>query len=459
MFSIKRLFSNKKRESSEVSSSTVTSHKIEEPTTDRARLKLVSDIQLPKLDNIGMYGVLKRAVDTICASTEALPTALAAEIMSWISVSTPIGSIYLRNGTGKTEVRLNAIIVAPTGEGKGIATRQFSAVRELISESEPDLFCPIFQGGLSTPEGLINMIRDTDSDNDVKGLEESLGSQLFVIEEEMAAIFSLANNPKSNFNPYFRGFFDGTPVAPLTKYNKISCAKPHVAFYGHITPQELLTVVKSIDLFNGFLNRFPIYHAKREKSIPIPEAISVNLIEELASELIDILEWVKEEDREMQRSNCFKLLWEEKYEQLRTLGPEDSVERALLSRAAHYALMYSMIFAVMDKSKIINVEHLKAALAWIDYWHQSITYIYSTESKRAKYTELEEKGKKVLDVIVREIKASEQDNIGKTPITKAFSGKFSSQDISEILEHLQSKPNPKIKVKKLPRNALKISLC
>ncbi|MGR5175950.1 DUF3987 domain-containing protein [Vibrio mediterranei] len=459
MFNFIRSLSNKNNQGSENLSNTDETPKVVEPSTDKVKPALTSDIQPPKLEDTGMYGVLKNAVDTICATTEALPTALATEIMAWISVSIPRGSVYIPFGTSKTEARLNTIIVAPTGEGKGIATRQFSAVRNLISKSHKDLFCPIFQGGLSTPEGLISMIRDTDSDNENKGLEESSGSQLLVIEEEMAAIFKLANNPNSNFSPYFRVFFDGTKVAPLTKYNKISCEEPHVAFYGHITPQELLTVVKSVDLYNGFLNRFPIYHAKREKSIPIPEAISENLIQELASELIDILDWVKEEDREMQRSNCFKLLWEENYERLRTLGQENSVERALLSRAAHYATMYSMIFAVMDKSIVINAEHLKAALAWIDYWHQSITYIYSTESKRAKYAELEEKGQKILDVIVREIQASGKDYIRKTPITKAFSGKYKSQEISEIIEHLQNKTNPKIKVEKEARNSLKISLC
>ncbi|WP_434566694.1 DUF3987 domain-containing protein [Vibrio chagasii] len=459
MFKFIRSLSNKNSQGSEHLSNAVEPPKVVKPQTDKEKPVLTSDIHLPKLDSAGIYGVLKSAVDTICANTEALPTALATEIMAWISVSIPRGSVYIPFGTSSTEARLNTIIVAPTGEGKGIATRQFSAVRELIDENEKVLFCPVFQGGLSTPEGLISMIRDVDSESGTEGLDKSLGSQLLVIEEEMAAIFSLANNPKSNFSPYFRGFFDGTPVAPLTKYNKIYCKKPHVAFYGHITPKELLSVVKSVDLYNGFLNRFPIYYAKREKSVPVPEAIPQNLTKELANELMDILEWVKEENREMQRSECFETLWKDKYEQLRTLGPENSVERALLSRASHYATMYSMIFAVMDKSTVITAEHLKAALAWIDYWHQSITYIYSTESKRAKDAELEEKGKKVLEVIVREIQASEQGYIGKTPITKAFSGKFSSQEISEILEYLQNKTNPKIKVDKLPRNALSISLC
>ncbi|MCG9665819.1 DUF3987 domain-containing protein [Vibrio mediterranei] len=418
-----------------------------------------SDLCEPKLNPVGMYGILQIAVDVICDKTEALPTSLMAEIMSWISVSIPRGSVYLPYGTGTTEARVNVIVVAPTGEGKGIATRQFGKVRELIELNNAGLYCPVFQGGLSTPEGLISMIRDNGNDDKDTELEDSLGSQLLVIEEEMASIFALANNPKSNFSPYFRTFFDGTPVAPLTKYNKIACNKPHVAFYGHITPQELLTVVKTVDMFNGFLNRFPIYYSKREKSVPIPEGISKSLVEGLASGLAEILTWVKVEDREMKRSECFIALWEDKYEHLRTLGPENSVERALLSRAAHYATMYSMIFAVMDMTTLITAKHLEAALAWVDYWHQSIKYIYKTESKKAKKAELDEKGEKVFSVIEREIKLSEKKYIGKTPITKAFSGKYSPQEISEVIDYLKNKPNPRITVERLPRNALKISLC
>ncbi|MCG7499889.1 hypothetical protein MHO82_23770 [Vibrio sp. Of7-15] len=175
MFKFIRSLSNKNSQGSEHLSNAVEPPKVVKPQTDKVKPVLTNDIQLPKLESTGMYGVLKNAVDTICETTEALPTALVTEIMAWISVSIPRGSVYIPFGTSQTEARLNTIIVAPTGEGKGIATRQFSAVRNIISELHQDLFCPIFQGGLSTPEGLINMIRDTDSDNDYKGLEESSG--------------------------------------------------------------------------------------------------------------------------------------------------------------------------------------------------------------------------------------------------------------------------------------------
>ncbi|MGF1699612.1 DUF3987 domain-containing protein [Photobacterium makurazakiensis] len=411
---------------------------------------------IPKLNDIGMYGLLQKAVNILCGTTEALPTSLAAEIMSWMSVSIPRGNVYLPYGICTTEARLNAIIVADTGEGKGIATRQFNHVRSEIKAISDSLYCPIFQGGLSTPEGLINIIRDKDTNTNEA--TDSLGSQLLVIEEEMASIFNLSNNSKNNFSSYFRGFFDGTPVSPLTKFNKISCKEPHVAFYGHITPKELISVVKSVDLHNGLLNRFPLFYARRDKSIPFPEAIPKELTDGLVYEFIDILSWVKAEKREMQRSDCFKKLWEKKYEYLRALGPEGSDERALLSRAAHYATMYSMIFAVMDKSTVINEGHLKAALAWIDYWHQSVKYIYRTESERCEIKELKINGEKILEVIKKEIKKSGKTHIGKTPITKAFSGKFDGKEINKIIYHLETSPNKKIKVERLPRNEMKISL-
>ncbi|MFA0372394.1 DUF3987 domain-containing protein, partial [Vibrio sp. 10N.222.54.F6] len=414
---------------------------------------------VPKLAPEALHGVIGKAVNVFCNSTEALVVALSVEILCYLSVCIPRGNAYLQFGATTTEPRVNGIVVAATGEGKGISTRQFECVRKRMAELDASLVCPVFEGGLSTPEGLISLIRDENNTEDDKNISASVGNQLLVIEEEMSSIFNLANNARSNFSPLFRELFDGKPVSPLTKFNKISCDKPHVSFFGHITQQELHLVVKKVDIYNGFLNRFPLFFAKRENSIPFPYKIPYSNIDMIANDLMGIISWVKEEEHEMEYSTCYKVLWEIEYEKLRSLGKQDSIERALLSRATHYATMYSIIFAVMDKSTVIKSVHLKAALAWIDYWHQSLTHIYRTESKRAKYAELEEKGRKVMDVIVREIQASEQDNIGKTPLTKAFSGKFSSRDISEILEYLQSKPNPKIKVDKLPRNALKISLC
>ncbi|MFA0672339.1 hypothetical protein AB4584_24345, partial [Vibrio splendidus] len=259
---------------------------------------------IPKLAPEALHGVIGKVVGVFCNNTEALAVALAAEIMSFVSVSIPRGNAYLPFGAITTEPRVNAIVVAATGEGKGISTRQFECVRKRMTELNVSLVCPVFEGGLSTPEGLISLIRDEGDIESEKNISDSVGSQLLVIEEEMSSIFNLANNARNNFKPLFRELFDGISVSPLTKYNKVSCESPHVAFFGHITQQELHLVVRDVDKFNGFLNRFPLFFAKRENSTPFPYKIPESSIDMIASEFLDIIGWVKEEEHEMECSTC-----------------------------------------------------------------------------------------------------------------------------------------------------------
>lgn len=60
--------------------------------------------------------------------------------------------------------------------------------------------------------------------------------------------------------------------------------------------------------------------------------------------------------------------------------------------------------------------------------------------------------------IVKCISDNGGNPIGKSPLTKHFSGRFSAQQISDSLKFMQELPRPPIKVALLPRNKHEISL-
>ncbi|ELA7155678.1 hypothetical protein WOB79_17240 [Vibrio parahaemolyticus] len=417
----------------------------------------VEDIHSEELRSKLFYGVLSDFVNIICGESEALEMALASEIITAISISIPSGYLWTPYAMTKTTPRLNTIIVADTGAGKGLSTSQFNIIRERINEKYPGLVTPYLMGGIKTIEGVISKIRDVDEDkNNNHEIVDSVGNQLLIHDEEISRMFISAKK-KPDISQTLRGFFDGVEVASNTKYNPIKCKKPHVGMFGHISKEELGDVVNDIDIYNGFLNRFVLIYDQRTKSIPFPPKIEDKSIDYLVEKLSDIINWTKEEEREMKYSECYIDLYSKKYEELRNLG-ENKIEKALLTRGAKYTAMYAMIFAALDKSTVIDKGHLESALAWVNVWEKSVKYIYQSYSQSILNENNLERKKKIIEFINREIKSKKLNSIGKTPITKAFSGKYSSKEITETLKELQLDKNSKIKIVNKKRNAMEISI-
>ncbi|ENE5199548.1 hypothetical protein ABNJ92_004700 [Vibrio parahaemolyticus] len=413
-------------------------------------------ISKPEADKKCFYGVIGKIVDVIVQATEGLGEGVAIELMAFLSASMSPEKVWTPFGVHKTAIRCNGFLVAGTSQGKGISSSQLEVfIKKAIGINE-NVISPIFRGGISSPEGIIAQIRDNELDN--INLPPSTGNNLLVVDEEISRILKIIKNPQSTLSNVLRTTYDGRPLEPLTKFNRIKCERPHVVIYGHITPRELILNVKEEDVYNGLLNRYPMYYSERKVLRPFPEEIKEIVIDELSSELVEILEWVNEKERKLSRSKCFEELWISVYEQLATIGEGDCFEESMMARVRHYATMYSMLFATLDKSEIMYAKHLEAALAWIKYWQDSVEYLFNIKNQEIKESLLSEASEKIFNVIKREIHANDGEAIGKSCITSAFSGKYSADLIQEVINELASGDSPKLNVERLKRNSYKISL-
>lgn len=412
----------------------------------------------PELTEDGKYGFIGKLMDILSKGTEAIPEFIGAEFLSLLSVSIYRGNIYTSFAAGKTVPRLNCLLIAKTGEGKGFSSSQLNVLKEKVNDIEKGLLSPEHLGGVSTTEGIVNEIRDDIEDvhgETIKGVDDK---RLFIFEEEFVNVFKKVRKNDSTLSASIRTLFDGKKLEPLIKYNKIGCEKPHVIFLGHMTPAELSCETKSVDIANGFMNRFPIYRGMKQPDIPFQNNTKENELNELALSFVEILKWCNYKKQKLEYSDCYKSLWEKEYSRLRNLGAEDTLERSLMTRAAHYASMYAMLFAVTDMSVVITSEHLKAALAWVDYWHQSIRYIYNTEFDAIEADKQKDIAQEVYKSIKRLVNDNDGKPIGKTPLTKTFSGRYTSKEISDALKYMQELSEPPIKVVLQPRNKHEIHL-
>src|SRR5262249_7547908 len=93
----------------------------------------------------------------------------------------------------------------------------------------------------------------------------------------------------------------------------------------------------------------------------------------LVAALKDVIEWARE-PRELQNADATWELWDEAYPEL-TAG-QPGLLGAMLGRAEAQGLRLSLIYAMLDRSLIVEPRHLKAALAVWQYCEDSVKYVF-----------------------------------------------------------------------------------
>ena len=117
--------------------------------------------------------------------------------------------------------------------------------------------------GLSSGEGLIWAVRDP-QDQDPGAHDK----RLLVVEPEFASVLKATSREISTLSPTLRSAWDGRPLALLTRTAPATATSAHIAIIGHITQTELARHTTTVELANGFLNRFLICACRRVRLLP-----------------------------------------------------------------------------------------------------------------------------------------------------------------------------------------------
>jgi hypothetical protein len=241
-------------------------------------------------------------------------------------------------------------------------------------------------GGLSSGEGLIFAVRDERMETKpirehgrVTGYEEVLvdkgveDKRLLLIEEELSQALKLMAREGNILSAILRQAWEGGNLNPLTKSNPIRATGAHVSIIGHITKDELLRHLTGIEQTNGFANRFLLVldgaievhlqscrHTRRK---PLDAYRPVN----------DSVNFARQVG-EIRRDSESEIVWASVYPELFEGKPE--LMGGIISRAESQVMRLSCLYALLDKSELIRVQHLKAALALWDYSEKSSKAIF-----------------------------------------------------------------------------------
>ncbi len=408
----------------------------------------------PVLGDDGYHGVLKDVCKISTRHSEASAVAIAANTIATFSAM--IGRVAFQHiGDGVCHARPFFLLTGKTGKArKGTSEytpyRIFNEVEQMLGdEDNPKL--KRHEGGLSTGEGLGWVVHDEVLNKDGEVAEEGVNDKrLYVVEAEFAGCMAAASREKNNLSATVRTVWDGRSISPLVKNAKWCASDPHIVITGHITAAELIDRMSDVDAQSGFMNRFIILHIVRSKLVPLPKRTSDEDIQRVAIQIAEAVEFAMGEagagnnSLEVKLSAEARKFWCGQYKELTM--EQNGKAGVLLVRTEIYCRMLAMIFALLDQSAVIEPQHIKAALAWINYWKDSVNYIFGKLAEQAKANKVNETAKSVYEFI------SKNSGCSRTDLTKFFKNKkLTSVEMTNALNHLMNVAPPLIKQEMKPR--------
>ncbi|MFD8697586.1 DUF3987 domain-containing protein [Kitasatospora purpeofusca] len=311
----------------------------------------------------GWVGETVRDLDP---TTEADPVGVLVNLLSAGGAAIGPGP-FLWIGNDRHPALIWALTVGATSVGrKGAAT---NTVRRLFKAAVPDFIACNTRSGLSSGEGLIEMVRDGDGDKD-PGVTDK---RLWVVESEYGVTMARGRREGSSLSGILRQAWNGEDLGVMNR-DALHATAPHIAVIGHISPRELRAKMQDAEMAGGTYNRFLPVFVHRTQLDPDGRGAPDMLIDNLATAWKTVLADARRVG-EVQLDQQATQLWrEEVYAALCGDETDDGPLAEFTARAAPYAKRLAMVYALLDHTDRIGETHLRAAWALVRYARASAAH-------------------------------------------------------------------------------------
>jgi hypothetical protein len=389
----------------------------------------MSDIKAPSgwpkpLTEEAFHGVAGALVKEIAPHTESDPVALLVQLLVAFGNSVGRGPHFMVEAT-RHYTNLFCVMVGMSSKGrKGTS---WNHVLDLMTEADSEWVERRVPSGLSSGEGLIHAVRDTQTKRTEDGQEPVIipgedDKRLLVVEEEFASVLKNFQREGNTLSPVLRKAWDGKALQSLTKKQDGSCLKPHVSVVGHITQVELLRYFTATEMANGLGNRFAWFSIRRQRLLPFGGSLDSEALNLQRRKLVDAHKFARDVGV-MTLSAGSKEVWAKIYAAMAEEKP--GILGAITGRAEPIILRLAMIYALLDRTEIIEIAHLYAAIALWEYAEESCRYIFGDST-----------GDKYSDQILEVLKTKQR--LSQTEISGLFGNNRNSQQIQESLRILSN---------------------
>ena len=268
-----------------------------------------------------------------------------------------------------------------------------------------------------------------------------------MIESEFANVLHQGKREGNTLSAALRDCWDGVSMKPATKSSRLWATDPHIAMVGAVTPGELLGLMASRELTNGFANRFMMFWAERTKMLAFPRATSQQDVDALAERILEVLKfckaerWAEKDNMRVELSPDAGKRYEKLY--LGELNDNSAGERitALIERRAPMLLRLAMLFALCDLTTTVEVHHINAELAWVRYSVESVKFIFASAADEVAVEETNDTAQKIVVFL------QAKNRVTRKQITvDCFQGHANKTRIDAALDELLSSNPPRINV-------------
>jgi uncharacterized protein DUF3987 len=376
-------------------------------TTPPGAQPLDSDLPF-SLSSGALYGLPGDIVRTLDPYTEASPVAVLLTVLVYFGNVIGRGSYYMI-GPAKHHANIFAGIIGLTAKARKGTSRSYPD--HMFEQIDRDWLKDRFSNGLASGEALVSEVQDV----------VVTDKRLVVVEEEFSRVLKTMSRDGNILSELLRCAWDGRPLRNIRAQDRVTATDAHISLLAHTTPGDLKKNLTTNEQANGFGNRFLWAYSERSKMIAHPKPVPEEKLKALIDRLQDAVKFAKEAG-EVKFSPEAGVLWGDFYYALGAQSHNQmNIYTNMTAREEAQIIRLSMIYALMDKSALIEQEHLKAARTLWDYCAMSVKQIFGDHT-----------GDYRVDILIDEL--SVRKELTKTEITKLFKNNLSQKMRDDIIQ-------------------------
>jgi hypothetical protein len=378
----------------------------------------------------GLAGEIVRSIEP---HSEADPAGLLVQFL--VTVGNLIGRApHFVAENDRHYLNMFCVLVGLTSKGrKGSSLGQ---VLRFVGGADDEWKQKCVQSGLSSGEGLIWAVRDEMTrrepikqkgrviDYETVMTDEGVkDKRLLVIESEFAGTLKVATRDANTLSPVIRQAWDNGNLRTLVKNSPAKASDAHISIIGHITKNELNRFLNSTEASNGFANRFLWCCVRRSKCLPDGGELHNVDFGPITERLGEVVQFASS-NGQMQRDDEAREMWRKIYPTLSEGAA--GLLGAVTSRAEAQVMRLACLYALLDRTAIIDVPHLEAALELWRYCEDSARFIFGDAL-----------GDPAADAILDALRQAGEVGLTRTQLRDLFSRNHAAGEIGRALSALR----------------------
>jgi hypothetical protein len=298
-------------------------------------------------DQYALYGLAGEAVRTLAPHTEAQPEAILLQLLAAFGNILGPGPHCM---VGATRHTLNLFVVLVGESSKARKGTSWNQISQLFAEVDRTWTDNRVTSARLTARGLIGIMGQLAGDR-----------RLLVLAEELASVLHTMGRSRSQLSPLLRCAWDSGTLRMLDRDRLVQASGGHLSLIGHITQRELAESLHRTEAHNGFANRCLWACVERSGCLPDGGNVDPQALSAIARGLRHAVEWAQARPEILfRRDPAAAQLWNDYYATLSQA--ESGLHRAATGRAEAQVLRLSALYAALDRSPLIRLPHLEAAL-------------------------------------------------------------------------------------------------